>query len=316
MPAPKVFYSYSHDDRHHSARVRGLAAHLEREGAEGWLDQWKDHHRTDWSWHADLMREADFIIAVGSPQYRRRVDRTAPPTEGLGAQHEGQILRDLITEDQAAALRKILPVVLPGGTIDHLPRLLNPYSTTRFDIPEISPSGLAPLIRAMTGVSVHQPPPRGVWLRDTAPTGLPRVAEEHGPVLVAEEERWLEHNSHAHAGRTRIAGVEYPDSIIVRPRGPLRAPAFVEVAVTRDRFTAVAGVPDDATEAFQVGRFRVLVDGAVRWEGRAGHGGPTHIDLRVRGAKRIRLEAERPPALPGATATRPPELAWGDPTQV
>ncbi|WP_424185466.1 SEFIR domain-containing protein [Actinokineospora sp. G85] len=316
MPAPKVFYSYSHDDRHHSARVRRLADLLHAEGAEGWLDQWEDHYRTDWSWHADLMREADFIIAVGSPAYRRRVDRQAAPDEGRGAQHEGQILRDLLTEDLRAAVRKILPVVLPGGTLDHLPRLFNVYSNTHFIVDEISPAGVGELVRAMTGVSVHQPPPLGVWGRNIALDGVPRVVQDDGPVLVAEEDGWLEHNSHAHAGRTRLGGVEYPDSIIVRPRGPLRAPAFVEVAVRRGRFTAVVGVPDDAVEKFQMGRFRVLVDGTPRWEGRAGHGRPSHIDLDVRGAGRIRLEAERPPVLPGSAATRAPELAWGDPTQV
>ena len=83
--------------------------------------------------------------------------------------------------------------------------------------------------------------------------------------------------------------------------------------------TAVVGVPDDAAEPFQVGDFRVLLDGRPQLAVRAAQGTARTVEVNVSGVRKLRLEMTRPaaPAAPGAPVrgpARPPELAWGNPT--
>jgi hypothetical protein len=100
----------------------------------------------------------------------------------------------------------------------------------------------------------------------------------------------------------------------------------VEVDLGRSyrRFSSVVGVLDDATEAFQVGHFRVHLDGTPGQLSEAALGKPARIDVDVTGVLRLRLEMHRPgtvtsPMLAGAMLAggqsgRLPELAWGNPT--
>ncbi|OLR94346.1 SEFIR domain-containing protein [Actinokineospora bangkokensis] len=310
--APRVFMSYSHDSEHHRDAVGRFADCLEEElGLEVLLDQYEDAIRIDWGLFAHQMRSADRIIAVASRDYRRRIDGEAAAGEGRGAQFEGGILRDIMTEDAVAGTRKILPVVLPGWTVDDIPRILNPHSMTHFLVQDVSAAGLGDIVRAITGVARHQRKKRGQWLGKVGPDGVLRDAAA-GPARVCEQERWLRSSPQVRAGGARLGGVEHADSVVLSPGVPAQGFVEVELPAGRHRFTAVAGVLDDAVERFQTGRFRVLVDGKPRWEATAGIGQPQRVDVVVQGQV-LRLEMERPPALPGSFAGRPPELAWGDP---
>ena len=69
--------------------------------------------------------------------------------------------------------------------------------------------------------------------------------------------------------------------------------------------SSVVGVLDDARQRFQVGRFRVLLDGKPVAECRAAFGKPRDVEVSVRGGMRLRLEMYRP--------TGSADVAWGDP---
>jgi hypothetical protein len=98
----------------------------------------------------------------------------------------------------------------------------------------------------------------------------------------------------------------------------------VDLGGAYQRLTSVVGVLDDAAEVFQVGHFRVCVDGEPQPESKAALGKPATVDVDVTGALRLRLEMYRPgttasPLLSGRPATggessRLPELGWGNPT--
>ncbi|WIX99560.1 TIR domain-containing protein [Amycolatopsis mongoliensis] len=313
--APWVFVSYSHDTQEHKDHVRKFATFLHsRIGLEVVLDQWHDNHRIDWSlWATRHLKAADFILVVASPLYRARADGDAPPDEGRGAQFETAIIRNKLTKDLQDGTRRVLPVVLPGGSIDDIPEFLNPYSMTRYEITEFTDDGVADLLAAMTGRGKHPMPPRGRWLGGS---------QEPQPVL-ANELRWTGSSSGVQRTAAWIDGVRYEDSIVLRSSA---APGYVEVDLggRYQRFSTVAGVLDDAADPFQVGRFRVLLDGRPRSEHEVAFGKPAAIDLDVTGALKLRLEMSRPgvAASPFGSAAvvitrrrgRPPELALGDPT--
>ncbi|MGW4522410.1 SEFIR domain-containing protein [Amycolatopsis sp. NPDC004378] len=313
--APRVFVTYSHDTDEHKDQVRRFATFLRsRIGLEVVLDQWHDNVRIDWSlWATQHLKAADFIIVVASPLYRARADGDAPPDEGRGAQFETAIIRDKLTRDHREGTRRVLPVVLPGRSIDEIPAFLSPYSTTRYEIDEFTDRGVADLLAAITGRGKHPMPPRGRWLGGSSDPQPMR----------ANALPWTGSSSGVQRGAASIDGVRYDDSIVLRSG---TAPGFVEFELggRYQRFTTIAGVLDDAADRFQVGRFRVLLDGAPRSEHEVAIGKSAEIDLDVTGASKLRLEMSRPgaPASPFGSSVvfvqrpnrRPPALAWGDPT--
>lgn len=316
--APWVFFSYSHDSEEHKTQVREFATFLRsRIGLEVILDQWHDNVRIDWSlWATRNLKAADFVIVVASPLYRARADGDAPPDEGRGAQFETAIIRNKLTKDIEDGTRRVLPVVLPGRSIDEIPEFLNPYSMTRYEIAEFTDEGVADLLAAITGRGKHPMPRRGVW----------RGGAREPQRVPAGELPWTCASPGVRRGEAWIDGLHYEDSIVLRPSTPAATgPGFVELDLGGhyQRFTTVAGVLDSARDPFQVGRVRVVLDGAPRSEHDVSAGKPATIDLNVSGARVLRLEMSRP----GATASpfgsaavvvtrrgRPPELALGDPS--
>jgi hypothetical protein len=330
--APRVFVTYAHDSPDHKAMVREFATFLRaRIGLDVHLDQWDDNRRRDWSaWAIDHLTNADYILVIASPAYKRRADGTAPADEGRGSQFEVSIIRDHLTRNLRRETERVLPVVLPGRTVEDIPTFLNAYSTTRFHVAEFTEAGVSDLVAAITGNGQYPTPERGVWRGGAGPAPAASESPLGGArprVLLANGLRWLDRSSDVHPGGASIDGVHYGDSIVLRPTsGTAEARGFVEVDLGRtyQRLTAVAGVLDDAAQAYQVGHFLVRVDGSLRQESRAAFGKSRIVEVDVTGARRLRLEMYRP-GTPAATqpyrsatagdgSTRLPELAWGNPT--
>ena len=295
--APVVFISYAHDSPEHKDRVRQFATFLEvRIGLRVELDQWDDNVRRDWSlWATKQLTGADFVVVVASPEYRKRAEGSAPPHEGRGSQFEAAMLRDFLTKDLGAATERILPVVLPGGSIDDIPAFLSPYSATHFRVSQVTDDGVAELIAAITGIGKYPRPQRGEWRH-----GRPAVAR------TGEDLRWLASSPQVRMDSATIDGRSYPASIVLHSTSEMTA-AFAEIDLggAYERFTSVVGVLDDAREPHQVARFRALVDGKPVAECQAALGKPREVDIAVAGGLTLRLEMYRP--------TGSADVAWGDP---
>jgi hypothetical protein len=210
VEAPKAFITYSHDSAEHKDMVHRFASFLHEEvGVEITLDQWSDGSRLDWSlWAIQALKQADFVLVIASPDYRRRADGDAPANEGRGAQFEAAMLRNELTRDLAEMTRHILPVVLPGMSIDDIPAFLNAYSTTHYVSSEFTLAGVEDLRIAFSGRPLYSPPPLGrfrpvisvVKHPVVVTKAVPTVAE--GRVLAPGEEiligsdRYLVHSAY------------------------------------------------------------------------------------------------------------------------
>ncbi|WP_103347676.1 SEFIR domain-containing protein [Amycolatopsis sp. CA-128772] len=152
---PRVFITYSHDDEQHRTLVRDFATFLRTRAAlDVRLDQWADDGRRDWSlWAIEQLAEADFVLVIASPDYKRRAEGTEEPHLGLGAQFEAAMIRDNLTRDLPRATRRILPVVLPGRRVEEIPSFLNAHSTTHYEITEFTLAGVEELLVAITGLA-------------------------------------------------------------------------------------------------------------------------------------------------------------------
>jgi hypothetical protein len=188
---PRVFVSYAHDSVQHKELVRQFATFLRtRVGLDVHLDRWYDDGRRDWSvWAIEQLREADFILVIASPAYRRRADGEAPPDEGRGAQFEAAIIRDNITRNLPSATRRVLPVVLPGRSVNEIPTFLCAHSTTHYVVKDFTLDAIGELLVAFTGVPRFQLPARGTFA-----VSSPNAVLSRGVELVVGDDCYLVHH--------------------------------------------------------------------------------------------------------------------------
>jgi hypothetical protein len=78
-----------------------------------------------------------------------------------GAQSEAALLRERLHAERPTWTRKLLPVVLPGGSADHIPQFLQPHSASHYIVSEFSPAGIEELLRTITGQPSHPMPDLG-----------------------------------------------------------------------------------------------------------------------------------------------------------
>jgi len=150
-PSPRFMISYAHEDAVHVDAVRRLADLLRAEGLDVRLDQYVAEHRQAWGWWTlDELLSADRVLVVASPTYRRRSHPRHTPDEaggGRGVQFEAYLITEEVYRDPRSALDRFVPVLLPGITQDCIPTVLLPYSGSHLVVPELTPAGVAKLVR-------------------------------------------------------------------------------------------------------------------------------------------------------------------------
>jgi hypothetical protein len=154
-PPARIFISYAHDDDHHVDSVRAFAEFLARCGLDVHLDRWDLDQRRDWyQWAGRQVRAADYVLVVASPMCRRVGDGEIENTLHRGLQSELALLSELLHTDRSGWIRKLLPVVLPGGSVSDIPLFLQPQTADHYLVEDLTVAGAEDLIRVITG----QPP--------------------------------------------------------------------------------------------------------------------------------------------------------------
>ena len=159
---PRVFVSYAHDSPPHKRQVLRFCTLLRQLGVDVRVDEWDSGRRRDWfAWMIDQFRCADHVIVIASPRYRTAGDGDTSADRHRGVQTESATLRDFLYRDRATWTRKILPVILPGRSVTEIPLYLQPSCASHYQVPEITPAGVAELLAVLTGRARHVPPQLG-----------------------------------------------------------------------------------------------------------------------------------------------------------
>lgn len=170
--APTVFVAYTHDSPRHKADVLALAELLVANGVRTELDQWAEGRRQDWhTWALRHITASDYTIIIASPQCKVVGDGGSSSEGNRGATAELAVLRDLLQEDRATWLPKLLPVVLPGRDVVEIPLFLQPRAADHYRV-DLTPEGIEGLLR-----TIYEEPrvvrpalgPRPVFSRQDAP---------------------------------------------------------------------------------------------------------------------------------------------------
>ena len=178
----RVFISYAHDDAVHVERVREFWLFLRANGIDARLDLHASEQRQDWAnWIAREVRDADRVLVVASPEYRRRAEGDAGPSEGRGVQWESRLIRDRFYADLQAGLKWSIPVVLPGCSASDIPLWLMPASTTHYVVSDYTVAGAESLLRVLTRQPQEVEPQLGV---------VPRLPSHGGEPATVDMVKW------------------------------------------------------------------------------------------------------------------------------
>lgn len=111
-----------------------LAQQLRRDGVDAELDQFHEDELPHWPrWCGERMRpeNADFVLRVCTPEYKRRVEGRAPADVGKGVFWEGTFLHNELYRDKGNG--RFLPVLLEGADETDIPSVLEGYAWFRLD---------------------------------------------------------------------------------------------------------------------------------------------------------------------------------------
>jgi hypothetical protein len=251
MPV-RVFISYAHDDAAHEERVRRFWLFLRGQGVDARLDLAVAGRRVDWAeWMTREVRDADRVLVIASPEYKRRAEGDVRPDEGRGVQWEVRLIRDVVYADQRAGLERVLPVVLPGCSADDLPLWLAPASVAHYVVSEFTVPGSEALLRLLTGQPFEIVPSLGVVpvlppLDAAPPSAVPggehRITEQRRDSAAGQAEQAQRpgepENPPAPATTPRQPGPEYtgnstlPPVLSQTPRGAGRRSTRARLVVS------------------------------------------------------------------------------------
>lgn len=155
----RVFVCYAHENAEHKAAVHDLDDFLHSQGIDVVLDRWAEGERQDWDlWMRQKIPASDFVLVIASKTVRLVADGPVV-ADGRGLRPELDLLRDLHREGDW--WRRILPVILPGGSIDDIPSFLSPRNRDHYPVASFTVAGATSLLRVLTGQRVRPRPAPG-----------------------------------------------------------------------------------------------------------------------------------------------------------
>ncbi|MEV7096880.1 toll/interleukin-1 receptor domain-containing protein [Amycolatopsis sp. NPDC051045] len=175
----QVFLSYAKepDDPSHQESVLRLWEFLRSCGIDAELDLGNAYERRDWAlWMAEQIREADYVLVIASPAYRRSAEGRGEAHEEPGVQWEARLIREAYYADRHA-VKRIVPVVLPGRSAEGVPDFLAPATSTVYAVSDFTVEGAEKLLRLLTDQPEFVPRPLGA-----IPVLQPRQVPPPGPV--------------------------------------------------------------------------------------------------------------------------------------
>jgi len=149
-PSHRIFISYAHDDDAHKLNALRFAHLLLDLGHDVHIDQLTDRRRRNWyDWVSEQILTADFVVVLASPRCKAVGEGEIGNDQHKGLRNELDLIRNLLHRDRDLWTMKLMPVILPGETVDHLPFWLLPEIVDHYVIEDFTPEALTDLLKAM-----------------------------------------------------------------------------------------------------------------------------------------------------------------------
>ena len=190
---PRVFISYAWEDDAYKGKVRALAERLQRDGVCARLDEL--HHQPGQTIPQFIQYEieqADKILIVCSPHYRRKVSETDAGSQMAGVGYEAMILTSTLWSD-VSFRRRIVALLLRGEWRDAAPPFV--LGLPFIDLRNDSEAEYSKLILTLHGLRVPAQPSKTEDISAlveteskkrvavSRPSAFRRVLDRHAPRL-------------------------------------------------------------------------------------------------------------------------------------
>ncbi|MDX3661501.1 toll/interleukin-1 receptor domain-containing protein [Streptomyces sp. ID05-26A] len=152
----RIFICYAHEDEAHKKLVRDFADLLRACGLDPVIDHAHEGPRMSWDhWALHQIRGADFIAVIASPVVKAVGDGTYEGTDRAGIRNELGMIRNLVQKHPDWA-GHLLPVVLPGRSVDEIPMFLHPQTMDHYQVEALIESELGTLLKAIDDTAPWQ----------------------------------------------------------------------------------------------------------------------------------------------------------------
>lgn len=175
---PRVFIAYSYESAEHFDAVQELWHLLRTRGVDARMDLPPNQRPPNWSaWFLEQLREADLVVVVVSPTFKRlgQVGTASVDDRGLGAEVS------LVRDSRARVSDRVLPAVLPGGSATDIPPFL--ADTEPVAVEDLSATGIESLLRRALWQGLTEDDYQGVESVSWSPYWQ-RVSQIVGPELL------------------------------------------------------------------------------------------------------------------------------------
>lgn len=177
-PCARVFISYVWAGSAQREQIEEFWRFLRSCGVDARLDLPAMDGPRDWpAWIEEQVLRADFVLVIASGP-----DAADGRAGRRGRRWEMSLLRAAAYLDRDRALSTVLPVVLPGGSIEGLPLWLAPGSCTTYLVRDFTVEGSEALLRYVTAQPLVTEPPVG-----RVPHLPTRTGRSHGVEHIEKE---------------------------------------------------------------------------------------------------------------------------------
>jgi hypothetical protein len=147
---PRIFVSYAWESEAHKVAVKEFCSLLGEQGVDVRFDQQDVGTRRNWGeWTTTQIQRADYVVVIASPAYRSAGEGGLSSDQHRGVQSEYDRLADLLLRKRQEWTRKILPVVLPGRSVDDIPLSFLPGIADHYLVSSLTRAGVADVLEVI-----------------------------------------------------------------------------------------------------------------------------------------------------------------------
>jgi hypothetical protein len=161
---PKVFISYSYDNREHCDQVLAFAQQLRRDEIDAEPDQFHQDELVHWPrWCEEQLRpeNSKYVLCVCTVEYRRRIENKVPADVGKGVFWEATLIYNYLYDEKGN--RRCIPILIGSAQEDAIPKIFsgwNRYHLKTFGLKDGDPD-YEGLWRLLTAKPKVKPEPLG-----------------------------------------------------------------------------------------------------------------------------------------------------------
>jgi hypothetical protein len=147
---PSLFICYTHKPPRHRDQVLRFAEFLRAQGCDPRIDSDFGRRRRNWNnWSTREILASRYSLVIASPWMLAVGNGEVGPNQSRGLRSELDKLGELLQADAETWLPRVLPVVLPGNSVEHIPLMFKGRTEDHYVVRDLTPEGARSLLETI-----------------------------------------------------------------------------------------------------------------------------------------------------------------------